>query len=172
MLGRSLIRLWLMGGVIGCCSCCCCCVVVVTLINRSEVVAINYGFPLIGLSSSFGVMKNALNAKQMNTIPPTMVTGFLQRDNKEKTGCIIMLLKIDCDILSIGFINVWKITGSNGDTLCNHSATNHSQAGAQRMAQNTTNYYTVYIITCSQNDCRQLRAIAPFCQKGHRTCLD
>lgn len=53
---------------------CCCCCVVVTLINRSEVVAINYGFPLVILSSSFGVIKNALNAKQMNTIPPTMVT--------------------------------------------------------------------------------------------------
>lgn len=71
LLGRSL-RVWLLGGdgggVIGCC------VVVVMLINRSEVVAINYGFPLIILSSSFGVIKNALNAKQMNTIPPTMVT--------------------------------------------------------------------------------------------------
>lgn len=35
--------------------------------------AFNYGF-ILGSSSSFGLIKNALNAKQMNTIPPTMVT--------------------------------------------------------------------------------------------------
>lgn len=47
-----------------------CCVV--KLLSGSGV-AVNYGF-IIGSSSSFGLMKNALNAKQMNTIPPTMVT--------------------------------------------------------------------------------------------------
>lgn len=87
--------MWLMGVGNGdvICGCCCWCTVV-ALINRSEVVAINYGFPLITLSSSFGVMKNALNAKQMNTIPPTMVTGnstaaneWVKKTENIKLGC-------------------------------------------------------------------------------------
>lgn len=53
-----------------------CCVV--KLLNGGGV-AVNYGF-VIGSSSSFGLMKNALNAKQMNTIPPTMVTVFKTRE--------------------------------------------------------------------------------------------
>lgn len=96
MLERSLAKIWLMGGVIGCC---CCCVVVVTLINRSEVVAINYGFPLIILSSSFGVIKNALNAKQMNTIPPTMVTRFSKREY-----LIIYCCKMNATYCNIFFV--------------------------------------------------------------------
>lgn len=109
MLGRSLVRIWLMGGgggvgvVVGVIRDCCCCCVVVTLINRSEVVAINYGFPLITLSS-FGVIKNALNAKQMNTTPPTMVTighGQRWKMKKRKTKKhkqYSSLLQIRCDL--------------------------------------------------------------------------
>lgn len=48
-----------------------CCVV--RFVGNGSVVAVNYGF-VFGSSSSFGLMKNALNAKQIKTIPPTMVT--------------------------------------------------------------------------------------------------
>lgn len=89
VLGRSLVRIWLMSGGgsggVGVIRDWCCCCVVVTLINRSEVVAINYGFPLVILSSSFGVIKNALNAKQMNTIPPTMVTRYWKTKKEEES---------------------------------------------------------------------------------------
>lgn len=35
--------------------------------------AVNYGCISVS-ASSFGLIKNALNAKQINTMPPTMVT--------------------------------------------------------------------------------------------------